>query len=263
MSSPNSNLKNIDDINFSKKITPVFDPKQNFRNISNSGLNTEYSTSKIISITENRESSFSKINPLDLNYNKKEIKDSKAPNLNIDKNSYIKVYSSQELNFDDIPKTNESSNLVIVKAMGHNVLHPDLAALKNGLKLNDIIINFYLKLISNSSNHYKCSTIDSLVSNKILTNSLREISSLLDEDNFREMKNFKSIEEKWNYFKDTILKIIENVAPVRKINIKTSNRFPWDDDEIILAKHLRDSSFKKYKRSYSIEDKNLYNLYNK
>ncbi|CAF1025398.1 unnamed protein product [Brachionus calyciflorus] len=109
--------------------------------ISNLGSNTEYSTSKILSITENKESSFSKINPLYLNYNKKEIKDSRAPNLNLDKNSYIKVYSSQELNFDDIPKTNESSNLVIVKGLGHNVLHSDLAALKNGLKLNDSLKN--------------------------------------------------------------------------------------------------------------------------
>ncbi|CAF1025376.1 unnamed protein product [Brachionus calyciflorus] len=51
----------------------------------------------------------------------------------------------------------------------------------------------------------------------ILCNLTIKISSLLDEDNFREMKNFKSIEDKWNYFKDTLLKIIDNVAPTTTV----------------------------------------------
>ncbi|CAF1085088.1 unnamed protein product, partial [Brachionus calyciflorus] len=56
----------------------------------------------------------------------------------------------------------------------------DLELLITGKKLNDIIINFYLKLLCNSSS-LGCSTIDSLIVNKILASNLRGLSKCLEK----------------------------------------------------------------------------------
>lgn len=70
---------------------------------------------------------------------------------------------------------------LIIKAFNLEVYRADLNRLINREKLNDIILNFYLKLICNSSTSHKCAAIDSLVVNKILGQNLRGLSKCLEK----------------------------------------------------------------------------------
>ncbi|RNA01308.1 sentrin-specific protease 5 [Brachionus plicatilis] len=66
---------------------------------------------------------------------------------------------------------------VIVKGFGYEVNRLSLYGLLSGSKINDIIVNFYMKMLCNSNLNVKCSHIDSLIINKILDvyNSNNEI----------------------------------------------------------------------------------------
>ncbi|CAF1036880.1 unnamed protein product, partial [Brachionus calyciflorus] len=82
--------------------------------------------------------------------------DSKSSSQALVKNSKInfnlKVYSSQELNseLDKIPSEFEN-NPIIVKAGDLEIRRSNLNDVISGSKLNDLIINFYLKIACNSS----------------------------------------------------------------------------------------------------------------
>ncbi|CAF1032247.1 unnamed protein product [Brachionus calyciflorus] len=87
--------------------------------------------------------------------------------------------------------------------------------------------------------------------------NLTRISSLVDEIEQKELKNFNTIDEKWCYVRDRFLSIVNEVAPLRE---KCSNQFPWYDDDLIIVKHSRDTAYKKFKRSLQDEDKEIFKI---
>ena len=91
--------------------------------------------------------------------------------------------------------------------------------------------------------------------------NLTRISSLVDEIEQKELKNFKTIDEKWCYVRDSFLSIINEVAPLREICVNVSNQFPWYDDDLIIVKHSRDSAYKKFKRTHQDEDKEIFEYF--
>ena len=102
-------------------------------------------------------------------------------------NYNMKIYSFQELIIDD-DKTDYQSQNVIVKALGYQINRSDLYSITSGAKLNDILVNFYIKLVCNSTNVFKCSSLDSLISHKILFGTLRGVPKSVEKfnkDDFR------------------------------------------------------------------------------
>ena len=69
-------------------------------------------------------------------------------------------------------------------------------------------------------------------------NNLSQLSNLgLDKICFKDIRNFEDINEKWRFVKEEITKVIDEIAPVRKITLKNPNQFPWYDDDLIRLKH--------------------------
>lgn len=65
-------------------------------------------------------------------------------------------------------------------------------------------------------------------------------------------------DQKWLKFKETILNIIDDIAPEKLITIKNDIDFPWVDAELIEAKLARDHS---YVQSISSKNDNDFNIY--
>lgn len=93
--------------------------------------------------------------------------------------------------------------------------------------------------------------------------NMQKINFLIDTINLQQMHTFDNINEKWNYVKNEITKIIDEVAPIRKIILKNPNQFPWYDDDLIRLKHQKDLSYKEYKRTNSNADKEIFDNFNK
>ncbi|RNA03789.1 RNA-directed DNA polymerase from mobile element jockey-like [Brachionus plicatilis] len=90
-----------------------------------------------------------------------------------------------------------------------------------------------------------------------------EICSQIKKANFKSLQSLKTIEEKWHFVKGEILNVIDRIAPERIVKIKKSSYFPWYDDELIKLKHLKDSAYKRSKRTLDQNDKDIYEYYNK
>ncbi|RNA12023.1 hypothetical protein BpHYR1_035129 [Brachionus plicatilis] len=82
-----------------------------------------------------------------------------------------------------------------------------------------------------------------LILNLSLVNT-ENICTQIDEIDWSGFKNFSSIDEKWMFVNEKLIKIIENTAPFR-----------WYDDDLICLKHSRDISYKKLKLSGNEDDK--------
>lgn len=61
-----------------------------------------------------------------------------------------------------------------------------------------------------------------------------------DQKKFRSLTN---VEEIWSFFKEQLMLIIDKVAPEKDVSIKQTSKFPWYDNELLLTKHYRDSSY--------------------
>ncbi|CAF1138054.1 unnamed protein product [Brachionus calyciflorus] len=87
-------------------------------------------------------------------------------------NFNLKFYSSQESNSElDKISSEFENNPIIVKAGDLEIRRSDLNDVISGSKLNDLIINFYLKIVCNSTEK-SCTYIDSIVVSKILCSKL-------------------------------------------------------------------------------------------
>lgn len=67
-----------------------------------------------------------------------------------------------------------------------------------------------------------------------------------------------TLDHKWLKFKESILNIIDDIAPEKLITIKNDIDFPWIDVELIEAKLVRDHS---YAQSISSKSDNDFNIY--
>ena len=52
--------------------------------------------------------------------------------------------------------------------------------------------------------------------------------------------------DKWNYIKNGLLSLIDEIAPEQNITIISGEQFPWIDDDLRYIQHLRDENFKKW-----------------
>ncbi|CAF1118079.1 unnamed protein product [Brachionus calyciflorus] len=85
--------------------------------------------------------------------------------------------------------------------------------------------------------------------------NILKINSCIDKIDFKKIRIFDDINDKWKFVKEELTKVIDEIAPIRKITLKNPNQFPWYDDDLLRLKHQKDSAYKKYHCSHSVIDK--------
>ncbi|CAF1085067.1 unnamed protein product [Brachionus calyciflorus] len=93
--------------------------------------------------------------------------------------------------------------------------------------------------------------------------NLEKISNQIDSFDWKAIKDYKTVEEKWCFVRESMKNIIDLISPIREISIKMHNHFPWYDEELIILRHTRDEAYKVYKRSNLETDKELFQYYKK
>ncbi|CAF0886935.1 unnamed protein product [Brachionus calyciflorus] len=112
------------------------------------------------------------------------IAQTKAPKLDFN----LKVYSSQELKTDLYENyIRFEINPVVDKASNYEIRRSDLNDVVSGLKLNDLIVNFYLKIFCNSASNKKCAFVDSIIISKILNSHFRGMFKSLEKISITEL----------------------------------------------------------------------------
>ncbi|CAF0801056.1 unnamed protein product [Brachionus calyciflorus] len=92
--------------------------------------------------------------------------------------------------------------------------------------------------------------------------NLLKINSAIEKIDFKQIRIFDVINYKWKFVKEEITKVMDEIAPIRKITLKNPNQFAWYDDDLMRLKHQKDSSYKQYVRSNSLIDKEIYDKFN-
>ena len=79
------------------------------------------------------------------------------------------------------------------------------------------------------------------------------IEKRLSQADFSLIDKLNSSNDKWEYFKSSVLKHIDEIAPIKKIKLIPENKFPWFDIELFKAKKLRDVSILKERMQQIIQ----------
>ncbi|CAF1088906.1 unnamed protein product [Brachionus calyciflorus] len=196
----------------------------------------------------------------------------------------LKVYSSQELDSELDKITSElENNPIIVKAGDleiRRVCSKFSKKKKNIISSNTIIdLNFHNGDLIDETHTIECPFSDhnfilakltikkqtavrkKISCRKLSQDNLVKISSLVDGIDLRELKKFETVEDKWIFVRDRFISIVNEVAPLREICVNILNQFPWYDQDLISAKHSKDESYKKYKRSLLSTDKDAFEFH--
>ena len=80
---------------------------------------------------------------------------------------------------------------------------------------------------------------------------------VLVEINFSEYKNFDNVNDAYSNFIQKLMKVSDEVAPVKNKRIKRNSQ-EWFDSQISEKLIIRDKLFKKYKKTKLHEDKKIY-----
>ncbi|CAF0822322.1 unnamed protein product [Brachionus calyciflorus] len=80
-----------------------------------------------------------------------------------------------------------------------------------------IIAKLDIKKPPNSLKQIECRNLSA--------DNILKINSLIERIDFKPIRNFDNINEKWFYVKNEITKIMDYIAPLRKITLKMSTNF--------------------------------------
>jgi hypothetical protein len=107
----------------------------------------------------------------------------------------------------------------------------------------------------------------SIIGRNLTRGVLSLISDAFDPEVFSKYNDMLTTNDKWNYIKNGLLSLIDEIAPEQNITIISGEQFPWIDDDLRYIQHLRDENFKKWKITNLVEDylmyKNFRTLYDK
>ncbi|CAF0907881.1 unnamed protein product [Brachionus calyciflorus] len=82
--------------------------------------------------------------------------------------------------------------------------------------------------------------------------NLNSLKNNLLKINFNEKDKFPNFDDKWDFFKDKVIKAIESCCPLKKYKNKEKDFSLWLDEELISAKKYRD-----YCHHLLMDEKNL------
>ena len=69
------------------------------------------------------------------------------------------------------------------------------------------------------------------------------------------------IDTKWTILKEKIIKIVDKIEPLKLIQSRKRNQFPWEDSELSRKRELRDHFFYLKSQNKNCEDSELYRKY--
>ena len=97
-----------------------------------------------------------------------------------------------------------------------------------------------------------------IIGRNLSIKNLEKINQEYDRIDFSDLYSSNTPDSKWNIFQNKIQILLNEIVPEQKITIKNYESFPWVDDDLLFIQHLRDSAFKKSKRSKNINDYSIY-----
>ena len=87
--------------------------------------------------------------------------------------------------------------------------------------------------------------------------NLDTIICMIEAIDFTSIEESFSVHEKWNSFKESILTVVNSVAPIKKVKLRPKGRSnPWFDSELREAMVQREIANNAYESSGSIDDLN-------
>ena len=69
------------------------------------------------------------------------------------------------------------------------------------------------------------------------------------------------INEQWLHIKNILISIIDAKTPIKQIRMKTNNKSPWIDKELICLGKKRDRVYNKARKTKQKEQWNLYKTF--
>ncbi|CAF1091926.1 unnamed protein product, partial [Brachionus calyciflorus] len=183
--------------------------------------------------------------------------------------------NENNLNIKQFIQNNELVNFVISPTRMCSKLFKKSNEIKNSKTLIDIflhngnLVDEAIPIECPFSDH--CFVVAKLTIEKQLSNlktvmcrnlssiNVEKVASQIDLINWKELNSFNTLEEKWCFFRDEVLAVLDDIAPMKKIQVNMENQFPWYDDELIITKNSRDLAYKKQKRTGSEFDKEEFN----
>ena len=115
-----------------------------------------------------------------------------------------------------------------------------------------IIANLKLRSLSKQNSFF--------IGRNLSTKVIKNITERINQVNFSLIKLEESVDKNWLALRNIILKIINQIAPEKKIYLNKQIDFPWIDVELIESKKNRDKAYKRFIKTNSIDDFNLYKL---
>ncbi|RNA23157.1 Sentrin-specific protease [Brachionus plicatilis] len=82
-----------------------------------------------------------------------------------------------------------------------------------------------------------------IVGRSLTKNSMELIKEEISKLNLKTFLKSNDIDESWENFKTSIISILDRFAPHKKIFL-SGFEYPWFDDELVLVRHNRDTSYK-------------------
>ena len=85
----------------------------------------------------------------------------------------------------------------------------------------------------------------------------RQIGAIFDTLSF----SFNNVNDQWRLFMDIMKSVSDQIAPIKTIQFKAKNNFPWFNRLIVSKMKKRNAAFNKAKRSGLLEHWNLYKVF--
>lgn len=79
-------------------------------------------------------------------------------------------------------------------------------------------------------------------SSTLIESNLKLVETQLKLMDYSKIDDLKTANEKWEYIRNIILFKLDKIAPLKKVTMKSQNKFPWFDLELYRVKKTRDIS---------------------
>ncbi|RNA01855.1 RNA-directed DNA polymerase from transposon BS [Brachionus plicatilis] len=135
-----------------------------------------------------------------------------------------------------INETNKSETLIDVVLHNGNLVEQAKVVNCPFSDHDFIVVNIKMVKPQEAHKTIKCRNLN----NK----NLEIVNDLLDKINFNRLANSDDINKKWGLIKSEIVKVLDEVGPIKTVRLRNKNIFPWFDDELLYARYCRDSNYK-------------------
>ena len=88
--------------------------------------------------------------------------------------------------------------------------------------------------------------------------NLKLMSEYLSSADFSGITNHNSVNDKWEHVRKIFIEKLDKIAPLKKVTLKSENKFPWFDLELYKIKKARDTSYAKAIKSKTETDWEIY-----